>query len=164
MIGQVDEVVVDCSAPAQLATFWAGILGGQPVERSAEWAFVDPPGWTRLAFQRVPESKLTKNRLHIDVSVDDVVAATEAAERSAQLGSVLSSRTRPAPFRCCWIPRETSGASSEVPEGDLRSRYGFASPTVVGLTAGRAEDRWYEHDRAGGDLVPGDVGAAMLRQ
>ncbi|WP_459683073.1 VOC family protein [Rhodococcus sp. no. 34] len=72
---------MDCSAPAQLATFWAGILGGQPVERSAEWAFVDPPGWTRLAFQRVPESKLTKNRLHIDVSVDDVVAATEAAER-----------------------------------------------------------------------------------
>lgn len=90
MIGHVDEVVVDCSAPAQLATFWAGILGGQPVERSAEWAFVDPPGWTRLAFQRVPESKLTKNRLHIDVSVDDVVAATEAAERlgATRVGTV----------------------------------------------------------------------------
>ncbi|MDV6274374.1 VOC family protein [Rhodococcus erythropolis] len=90
MIGQVDEVIVDCSAPAQLAKFWSGVLGGRPVERSAEWAFVDPPGWTRLAFQRVPEFKRTKNRLHIDVSVDDVVAATEAAERlgAARVGNV----------------------------------------------------------------------------
>ncbi|MER2086789.1 VOC family protein [Rhodococcus sp. (in: high G+C Gram-positive bacteria)] len=90
MIGQVDEVVVDCSSPIALAKFWAGILGGQPVERNTAWAFVDPPGWTRLAFQRVPESKLTKNRLHIDVSVDDVVVATEAAERlgATRVGTV----------------------------------------------------------------------------
>lgn len=80
MIGRVDEVVVDCQSPASLAGFWASILGGEPVHRSEEWSFVDPPGWTRLAFQRVPETKQGKNRLHIDVLVEDVAVASDAAE------------------------------------------------------------------------------------
>lgn len=80
MIGRVDEVVVDCQNPAGLAEFWSSVLGGEPVHRNDEWSFIDPPGWTRLAFQRVPESKQGKNRLHIDVHVDDVPAASAAAE------------------------------------------------------------------------------------
>lgn len=80
MIGRVDEVVVDCQNPAALAAFWASILGGEPVHRSDDWSFIDPPGWTRLAFQRVPEHKQGKNRLHIDVHVADVPEATVAAE------------------------------------------------------------------------------------
>lgn len=80
MIGRVDEVVIDCRDPAALAEFWSGVLGGDPVHRSDTWSFIDPPGWTRLAFQRVPESKQAKNRLHIDVCVDDVAGAADAAE------------------------------------------------------------------------------------
>ena len=80
MIGRVDEVVVDCRNPAALAEFWSSVLGGEPVHRSDAWSFIDPPGWTRLAFQRVPETKQGKNRLHIDVHVDDVPAASVAAE------------------------------------------------------------------------------------
>ncbi|MDQ0077900.1 VOC family protein [Arthrobacter oryzae] len=80
MIGRVDEVVVDCQNPAALAEFWSSVLGGEPVHRSEAWSFIDPPGWTRLAFQRVPESKQGKNRLHIDVHVEDVPAASVAAE------------------------------------------------------------------------------------
>ena len=80
MIGRIDEVVVDCHEPAALAEFWSSVLGGDPVHRSDAWSFIDPPGWTRLAFQRVPETKQGKNRLHIDVHVDDVPAASVAAE------------------------------------------------------------------------------------
>lgn len=86
MIGSVDEVVVDCQDPATLAEFWATVLGGTPVHRSNEWSFIDPPGWTRLAFQRVPETKQVKNRLHIDVHVDDVPGAAAAA---VALGAVM---------------------------------------------------------------------------
>ena len=67
MIGRIDEVVVDCENPASLAEFWSSVLGGEPVHRNEAWSFIDPPGWTRLAFQRVPETKQGKNRLHIDV-------------------------------------------------------------------------------------------------
>lgn len=80
MIGRVDEVVVDCQNPAGLAELWSSVLGGEPVHRSEAWSYIDPPGWTRLAFQRVPEEKHRKNRLHIDVLVDNVPAASAAAE------------------------------------------------------------------------------------
>lgn len=80
MIGRVDEVVLDCQDPAALAKFWSAILGGEPVHRNDAWSYIDPPGWTRLAFQRVPETKHGKNRLHIDVHVDDVPRASAAAE------------------------------------------------------------------------------------
>jgi predicted enzyme related to lactoylglutathione lyase len=40
----------------------------------------DPPGGPTLAFQRVPESKALKNRLHLDISVDDVDSATAQVE------------------------------------------------------------------------------------
>ena len=46
----------------------------------AAWHYVDPPGWTRLAFQKVPEGKTVKNRLHLDVGVSDIAAATRQAE------------------------------------------------------------------------------------
>ena len=80
MIGRIDEVVIDCSNPAVLAVFWAAVLGGQPQARDDNWHYLDPPGWTRLAFQRVPESKQVKNRLHLDVEVTDIDAATQQAE------------------------------------------------------------------------------------
>ncbi|WP_127783402.1 VOC family protein [Rhodococcus sp. X156] len=80
MIGHIDAVVVDCADPAALVRFWSGVLGGQPRVRSDDWAYVDPPGSTRLAFQRVPEAKTGKNRLHLDIDVRDLEVATLAAE------------------------------------------------------------------------------------
>ncbi|REE98054.1 VOC family protein [Thermomonospora umbrina] len=77
MIGRIDEVVVDCADPGPLARFWAGVLGGDPVDRDADWSYVDTAGGLRIAFQRVPEPKLTKNRLHLDIAVDDIGPARE---------------------------------------------------------------------------------------
>ena len=80
MIGRIDEVVIDCTEPRLLAEFWAQVLGGDARERDAAWWYVDPPGWTRLSFQLVPERKTVKNRLHLDVEVEDIAIATAAAE------------------------------------------------------------------------------------
>jgi len=80
MIGRIDEVVVDCANPRVLAQFWSAVLGGAPCARDDSWHYVDPPGWTRLAFQKVPEGKIVKNRLHLDVGVSDIAAATRQAE------------------------------------------------------------------------------------
>ena len=75
----VCEVVFDCSDPAALAAFWSVVIGGQPRVRSEMWATVrDPrPGGLLIGFQRVPEPKLTKNRVHLDVWSDDIEADTE---------------------------------------------------------------------------------------
>lgn len=81
----VSEIVFDCADPAALVRFWAALLGGEPVDRSPDWSYVDPPGFVRVAFQRVPEGKSVKNRLHLDLEGGDVEAA---AAWAAGLGAV----------------------------------------------------------------------------
>lgn len=98
------QVTFDAHHPVDLAEFWALALGyviqpppegygswedfadahGIPLDRRGEIsAIVDPDGGgPRVLFLRVPESKLTKNRVHLDISVghdhDDPHAAVEA--------------------------------------------------------------------------------------
>jgi hypothetical protein len=83
------QLTVDCADPWALAAFWAEALGyvvqpppepfdswdaaleawGVPPEhRNDRSAAVDPGGaGPRLFFQKVPEGKTVKNRLHLDV-------------------------------------------------------------------------------------------------
>ncbi len=83
------QVTFDSADPAALAAFWAQALryvpqpppagfdsweaayeaeGASPEERSAWAALVDPDGvGPRLYFQRVPEGKTAKNRVHLDL-------------------------------------------------------------------------------------------------
>jgi predicted enzyme related to lactoylglutathione lyase len=72
---KLNELVVDCADPPRLVRFWAGLLGGDPFDRDPDWSYVDPPdGGLRLAFQQVPEGKQAKNRLHLDIEVEDIDA------------------------------------------------------------------------------------------
>ena len=85
------QVVFDCADPDRLARFWAEALGYRipdPPEGHATWpeflaaqgipeadwnsasAVEDPEGvGPRIYFQRVPEPKVVKNRLHLDLNV-----------------------------------------------------------------------------------------------
>ena len=67
-------IVVDCHDPARLAQFWSHVLHGEARVRSDQWATVrDPlPGGVLLAFQRVPEEKSAKNRIHLDIWTTDL--------------------------------------------------------------------------------------------
>ncbi|TXS28580.1 VOC family protein [Streptomyces sp. ms191] len=85
MRAHVQEIVFDCADPAALVRFWAGLLGGAPVDRSPDWSYVDPPEFVRLAFQRVPEGKTAKNRVHLDL---EVAAVDAAADEATGLGAV----------------------------------------------------------------------------
>ncbi|MFD6419472.1 VOC family protein [Streptomyces sp. NPDC060194] len=92
MRARVEEIVFDCADPARLVRFWAGLVGGDPVDRSPDWSYVDAPGFVRIAFQRVPEGKAAKNRLHLDLDGGDLAEATaEAVRRGAEtLGGVVT--------------------------------------------------------------------------
>jgi hypothetical protein len=108
------QVTFDCANPRAVAQFWKAVLGyvdppippgfdswdafdaSLPAERQgAAWACQDPDGvGPRLFFQRVPETKIVKNRVHLDVRVgvgltgDARVAALEAeATRLEALGA-----------------------------------------------------------------------------
>ncbi|MBQ0896002.1 VOC family protein [Micromonospora sp. U56] len=120
------QITFDCADPAGLAAFWAEALGyrlqdppggfesweqaleamGVPPERRNDAsAVVDPEGsGPRLFFQRVPEGKQAKNRVHLDVRAapglegDARMAALEAeAERLTAHGATRLRRDEPAP-------------------------------------------------------------------
>jgi len=69
------QVTFDCAEPVRVAQFWSEALGYEttlpPAEDEGSWAVcTDPTGaGPRLYFQRVPESKVVKNRVHLDVRV-----------------------------------------------------------------------------------------------
>ena len=128
------QITFDAHDPRALSTFWRGVLGyvhpGPPgvdvpegADPLAAWddflaslgvpeghrntrsAIEDPDGHgPRLFFQQVPEDKVGKNRVHLDVraapglSGDERMAALEVeGERLVALGASRLRRDEPAP-------------------------------------------------------------------
>jgi len=92
------SIVFDCREPLTLATFWQGLVGGSVDESTSSPDWVELKGITGLGylgFQRVPESKKVKNRVHIDLTVDDIATSTNAAiQRGANaIGAVVEEST-----------------------------------------------------------------------
>jgi catechol 2,3-dioxygenase-like lactoylglutathione lyase family enzyme len=120
------QVTFDCADPAALSRFWCEVLGyrldppppgfetweaaleafGVPEERRNDASACGDPTGTgpRLFFQKVPEGKTAKNRLHLDVRAapglegDERMAALEAeCSRLVTLGASRVRRVEPAP-------------------------------------------------------------------
>ena len=84
-VGRLQEVVIDCVDPRRLATFWQQVLGGEIRVESDEWVLVAAPdGGASVSFQRVPEPKAGKNRVHLDVRVDDLAAGDRGSDRGVR--------------------------------------------------------------------------------
>lgn len=72
------QVTFDSADPERLARFWCEVLGYVVPPASDGTACIDPSGaGPRLYFQRVPEPKVVKNRLHLDVRVGTGLVGSE---------------------------------------------------------------------------------------
>lgn len=128
------QVTFDAHDPRALSTFWRNVLGyvhpappgtdvpedadplaawdeflaraGVPADRRNDASAVEDPDGDgpRLFFQRVPEDKVAKNRVHLDVRAapglqgEERMAALEAeCERLVGLGATRVERHEPAP-------------------------------------------------------------------
>ena len=96
-IGKFLAVVMDCRDPLALSTFWQQILGGDVDSRTdtADWfALSGVPGLGNLGFQKVPEKKAVKNRVHFDVDVESIEDAVvlAIAIRAKRLQVLLKNR------------------------------------------------------------------------
>jgi predicted enzyme related to lactoylglutathione lyase len=81
-IGKFLAAVMDCNDPLALSKFWQQILGGDvdPRTESSEWvALSGVPDLGYLGFQKVPERKEVKNRVHLDVDVESIEDAVDLA-------------------------------------------------------------------------------------
>jgi hypothetical protein len=87
----IKAVTWDAADALALATFWAAVFGTDVDEEStADKAFVEAAGWggPNMWFNRVPEPKSAKNRLHFDLRPSDTRAA-EVARLEALGASVM---------------------------------------------------------------------------
>ncbi|KWX25639.1 glyoxalase [Mycolicibacterium wolinskyi] len=78
-------VTIDCADPSRLSLFWSELLDIPPTNEHGDdtnWATLGSrtSALPRLTFQRVPEPKSTKVRLHLDVQVDDISAGRRQVE------------------------------------------------------------------------------------
>lgn len=72
------SITFDCSDAAGLARFWSELLG-RPVAEGAAEAYAELEGTPGRTFMVVPEPKTAKNRVHLDLMVEDLVSETERA-------------------------------------------------------------------------------------
>jgi len=85
----LDTLTFDCTDPVAVATFWAAAMGFEVVEPDPEGTFVrDPTGASEgFFFQPVPEAKVAKNRVHLDLRPTGSMA--EEVERLKGLGATV---------------------------------------------------------------------------
>ena len=77
-VGSLNALVIDGSDTFALARFWAELFETAIESVENEGHYIDLAAtdrMCRLRFQRVPEGKVVKNRLHLDIEVDDIEAA-----------------------------------------------------------------------------------------
>lgn len=97
MASKFTELAIDCADRRLLAVFWCAALGYEVREEDDELVVIGSPdvpaGLRRpgpvpptLAFAQVPEGKVVKNRLHIDLNPTDRDQAAEV-ERLLGLGA-----------------------------------------------------------------------------
>ena len=81
----------DCADATTLPTFWAAALGYEISFQSDSWVMLrDPEGsGVGLGFQPVPEGKVVKNRVHLDLLVTD-----EPMEQRRQALEALGATTQ----------------------------------------------------------------------
>ena len=60
-------ITIDCAEPRELADWWAAVLGVEVAQDFGEFVVLAARPLV-LGFQRVPEEKLGKNRVHVDFS------------------------------------------------------------------------------------------------
>jgi hypothetical protein len=71
---RIDWIAIDCREPEKLARFWKEALDYEQLEDDDpdEVLLVPKDGSPRrLLFLKVPEDKVVKNRLHLDLRPDD---------------------------------------------------------------------------------------------
>ena len=89
---RIQCLTIDCHDPKLLGEFWGEVLGWQVTHESDTEFVVEPPAGSPLQnvapdilFLKVPDKKVVKNRLHLDLRPDDRDAEVD---RIKKLGAV----------------------------------------------------------------------------
>jgi catechol 2,3-dioxygenase-like lactoylglutathione lyase family enzyme len=83
------NVTFDCAEPRSLGRFWSDVTGYELVEERDDFVRLQAPdkrGVRHMLFFQVPEPKVSKNRVHIDLATRE---PDVEIERLRELGAML---------------------------------------------------------------------------
>ena len=88
MTSRIATITVDATQPEVVADFWCQVLGWRVIERDDELVSIGPDdeSWPGMDIIAVPEGKVVKNRLHLDLRADGTTQQQEL-ERLLALGA-----------------------------------------------------------------------------
>ena len=95
MHASILNITFDCADAKAQAAFWAAVTGGTALEEDAtpghvEWVVMPASSsMTRLYFTTVPEPKMAKNRVHLDLLPPDDDQQAEVARLTGLGARVL---------------------------------------------------------------------------
>jgi len=111
------EIVVDSADPEKQARWWASVFGGEVGHQEGKpwWWIEGVPGspFSYWVFNPVPEPKTVKNRIHWDVSADELElvldqGATLLRERDEEIGWHVCADPEGNEF-CVFLPAPAEG-------------------------------------------------------
>jgi Glyoxalase-like domain len=105
MTSKFTELAIDCADPSGLARFWCSVLDYEVQDEEDGFVAIGSPmvpeGKNRLGpvppaltFAHVPEGKIVKNRVHLDINPTDREQDEEIA-RLVGLGATVITDNRP---------------------------------------------------------------------
>ena len=76
-------ITIDCRDPRSLLVFWQQLVGGDLLAESSDdyMMLENVPTIGMMGFQEVPEAKQVKNRVHLDLEVQDLEEAVASSTR-----------------------------------------------------------------------------------
>ncbi|MFF3016638.1 VOC family protein [Streptomyces sp. NPDC057939] len=127
MVSVVQNVAIDCADPYGLARFWSGVTGCPPDpddEPGAMETQLTPAQGPVLYFNRVPEAKTVKNRIHLclrpetsrDLEVERLLGlgATLVADRRDPDGSGWAVLADPEGNEFCVLRSASERAAADL--------------------------------------------------
>jgi predicted enzyme related to lactoylglutathione lyase len=93
----IRTITVDCTDATKVGPFWQLLLGW-PLEMEGDGSaafLTNPSGGPNLLFQRVPERKTVKNRMHVDLGPTERTRDQEVDRLQAAGASVVGDHRNP---------------------------------------------------------------------
>jgi predicted enzyme related to lactoylglutathione lyase len=88
MTSRIATIAIDAARPEALAEFWCSVLGWKVLEADGDIVSIGPEdaSWPTIDVIAVPEGKVVKNRIHLDLRADDTTTEQEL-QRLLDLGA-----------------------------------------------------------------------------
>jgi predicted enzyme related to lactoylglutathione lyase len=74
-------VIIDCTDPERLASFWSSLLKRDIVARTGPYVWLAREQGLAVGFQQVAETKVVKNRVHLDLATPDLAIERQRVEQ-----------------------------------------------------------------------------------